>query len=164
MLSFEINQNTWPCVIYIYISHTAKIPDNERCSFIAFKNDDRLSVRLSLSFFLVRFAGRLSFYHCIMWAWGYVCVYVCVCVYSILSIKCKSQHEWKMRYRWATLAHHWIVHTNELMLPRHANNRSGEPNQTYYMCMCIDALLFTPSSLRLSRSFTQSLASIHSFY
>lgn len=29
---------------------------------------------------------------------------ICVYIYSILSIKCKSQHEWKMRYRLETLA------------------------------------------------------------
>lgn len=31
-----------------------------------------------------------------------------------------------------TRTHQQIVHTNELILPRHANNRSGEPNKIYY--------------------------------
>lgn len=45
------------------------------------------------------------------------------------------------------------VHTTEQMPPCHANNSSGEPNQTHYktVCMCFQSLLLLSNFMNLAR-------------
>lgn len=120
---------------------TEDMPDNELRStkFIAFKNDDRLCT------------STLGHHR--------VCMYICVCAVSslyracvpIYIVYCQSNVKVNTNGKCVIVGKHslitGLVHTNELMLPRHANNRSGEPNQTHYMCicMCVDALFFLHS-------------------